>query len=175
MNNKIYIDINSRLNTYDISSILLKNYGTNKPVIVCVGSDKVLSDMTGVFVADILKKRNIDAFVFGGTKRAVNIKICKFLARYIDHSNILFVDSGVLQKENSILVSPYFLCNDGTKIDALSIIAGTVDCRQDKILLANKSYLSIKKYAQIISDSICEYFSFVDLLCLEKYDKKIKN
>ena len=59
MNNKLYIDINSKLNTYDISSILLKNFGTQKPIIVCVGSDKVLSDMTGVFVAEILKKRNM--------------------------------------------------------------------------------------------------------------------
>lgn len=168
MNNKLYIDINSKLNTYDISSILLKNFGTQKPIIVCVGSDKVLSDMTGVFVAEILKKRNIDAFVFGGTKRTVNTKICKFLAKYINYSNLLFVDSGVLQRDNSILVSPYFLCNDGTKIDALSIIAGTICKNQNKILLASQSYLSIKKYAQIIADSICEFFSYIDFLSLQK-------
>lgn len=167
MNKKVYIDLNSKLKTYDISSILLKNFGTNKPIIICVGSDKVLSDMTGVFVADILKIRNIDAYVFGGTKRTINTKVCKFLAKYINHSNILFVDSGVLQRDNSILVSPYFLCNDGTKIDAVSIIAGTISKSNGKILLATSSYLTIKKYAETIADSICEFFSYIDLLCLQ--------
>ena len=167
MIDKTYIDINSKFSTYEISSILLKNFGRQKPIIVCVGSDKVLSDITGVFVADILKKRHIDTVVFGGSKRTVNTKICKYLAKYIDLSKILFVDSGALYESEKILVSPYFLCNDGTKIEALSIIAGTIDRTKNKFLLANKSFLSIKKYAQKIADSICEYFSYVDLLCLQ--------
>lgn len=168
MIDKTYIDINSKFSIYDISSILLKNFGVQKPIIVCVGSDKVLSDITGVFVADILKKRHINTVVFGGSKRTVNTKICKYLAKYIEHTNILFVDSGILQKDNAILVSPHFLCNDGTKIESLSIIAGTVRKKQNKILLADKGFLSVKKYAEIIADAICEYFSYIDLLCLQK-------
>ena len=163
MINKVYIDPSSKLATYDISSILFKHFGTQKPVIICVGSDKVLSDITGVFVADMLKSRNIDAFVFGGSNRIVNINICKVLAQKFHLSKVLFIDSGFLEKEGKILVLPYFLCNDGTQIDALSIIAGTIKKERNRFLLASQSYLSIKKYAEIIADSICEYFAYVDL------------
>ena len=164
---KLYFDINSRLITYDISSLLLKYYGLEKPIIICVGSDKVLADMVGVFVADILKNRGIDTIVFGGSRRNIDNNVCKYLSNHIDNSRILIVDSGLLMAENKVLLSPDFTCNDGSKISALSLIAGTIKMDNNKLLLANKSYNQIKKYVEIIADSICEYFSFVDLLCLD--------
>lgn len=165
MIDQIYFDINSNLITYDISSMLLSYFGTEKPIVVCVGCDKVLSDMVGVLVGDILKKRNVQTIVFGGSKRNVNKSVCKFLSTYIDVSRLLFVDSGALCDDNKILLSPFLLTNDGSKISSLSLVAGTIKRTENKYLLATKSYSSIKKYAGIIADAICEYFSYVDLLC----------
>ena len=118
-------------------------------------------------VADILKNRGIDTIVFGGSRRNIDNNVCKYLSNHIDNSRILIVDSGLLMAENKVLLSPDFTCNDGSKISALSLIAGTIKMDNNKLLLANKSYNQIKKYVEIIADSICEYFSFVDLLCLD--------
>ena len=159
-----YIDTNSKMAVFDISSHILKSFGKEVPIIVCVGSDKILSDMVGTFVADILKERNIPAVVFGGNNRVITKNDAKYLSKYFDVSRLLFVDSGLLKSDNKIAISPYFLLNDGTKIGATSIVAGTIGFENDKLRLAEVSYHTIKKYANIIADSVCDYIFYVELL-----------
>ena len=52
---KLY-NVESKTICHDLSSDILKTYGKNLPIIVCLGTDRVLSDMVGIFVAEILKK-----------------------------------------------------------------------------------------------------------------------
>ena len=163
MSENKYYNLDNKLTSCDIASELLRNFGKEKPIIVCLGSSKVLSDMVGVFVADILKQRNVDAIVFGGNKRNVNKSMCKLLSKYIDSSRLLFVDSAV-SKKNSILVSQYLLMNNGEKLNSLSIIAGTICKTKNRYNLACTDFSTIKKYSNTIADGICEYFSYVDLL-----------
>ena len=45
----------------------------NKPVFLCVGSDKVLGDCVGAYTGELLsKKYHINAFVYGNLDNSVN-------------------------------------------------------------------------------------------------------
>ena len=164
-----YYKLENALLTYDISSEILKNFGTEPPVVVCLGSDRVLSDMVGVLVADLLKQRNVNIFVFGGSNRCFNKQNAKYIAKRIDPSRLLFVDSGLLQQKNSIAVMPYLILNDGTKINSTSIIAGTIQKENGRVCLAKLAYADLKKYAIAIADSICEYLAYVEILKNKKF------
>lgn len=159
-----YNEIENKLAVYDISSQLLKNFGTEPPIVVCVGSDKVLSDMVGVFVAEKLKKCNANIVVFGGFNRCFNKSDAKYLSNKIDVSRLLFVDSGLLETDGVIAVSPVFRLNNGLTINSTSIIAGTIKKQGKKICLAKTKFAEIEKYAQIIADSICDYLCYVQML-----------
>lgn len=159
-----YNKIENKLITYDISSELLKNFGTEPPIVVCLGSNKVLSDMVGVFVAEFLKKRNVNILVFGGLNRCLNKVDAKYLSNKIDASRLLFVDSGLLEKENTIAVSNVLKLNNGRVINSTSLIAGTIKKENGKICLAKTTFDEVLHFSNIIADSICEYLSYVEIL-----------
>ena len=84
MQKSIYLDYRNKLTTYDLASILLKKFQNKFPIIVCLGSNYVLSDMVAVFVADFLKARKLPFIVFGGTQHDVNKNIAKLLYKKTD-------------------------------------------------------------------------------------------
>ena len=102
--------------------------------------------------------------VFGGSKRNANCAMAKQLSSFLDSSRILFVDSGALSKTNVIMFSQSIILNDGTKLNSPCIVAGTITIQNQKYNFANATFDDIKKYSTIIADSICEYFSYIDLL-----------
>lgn len=164
-----YFDIDDRSVVFDLSGELLKFFGKEKPIIVCLGSSKVLSDMVGVFVADILKNKGADVVVFGGNKRNVDNNIAKYLAKYIDASRILFVDSGMLNREKNepgktIMFSSKTILNDKTVLDSPCIVANTISKKDANFNFANCSYQSVVNCANTISLAILDYFDYVDLL-----------
>ncbi len=159
-----YYNIESKLTIFDLSSDLLKNYGSEKPVVVCLGSSKVLSDMVGVIVADILRSRNVDVIIFGGSKRNADKNMAKLIAKSLDKSRILFVDSGALSQKDSIMFASKLVLNDGAVIHSPCIVAGTITKQDSKYNFANIKLEEIKNYATVIADSICSYFAYVDLL-----------
>ena len=160
----MYFDLNSKFVEMDLSSELLKNYGTEKPIVICLGNSKVLSDMVGVFVADILKSRNVDAIVFGGSKRNFDKPTAKYISKYVDESRILFVDSGALNKKDAIMFASQIVLNDGTVLNSPCVVANTISKNKTSYNFANKTFQEIKNYAITIANGICSYFSYVDLL-----------
>ena len=160
---KKYYDIHNRLISLDISSLLMKVFSKKPPIIVCLGSDKVLSDMVGVFVADYLKLYNIKTFILGGTMQNANKNVAKLLAKYTNH-NLLFIDSGALCKDNTIMFSNKTKLNDGSLLNYPSITCSTIKIQSGKILLANVSYSKVLKYSKIVAQSIRDYFSYLDIL-----------
>ncbi len=159
-----YYNIENKLIELDISSQLLKHFGKEPPIIVCLGSSKVLADMVGVFVADELRKQGVKTIVFGGEKRNVTNSMAKILAKSVDKSRLLFVDSGVLKNDNSIMIAESLTMNDGHKIDAFSIVAGTIFVENNKLNFAKKEFREIKNFAKIITNSVLSYFSYLEIL-----------
>lgn len=156
-------DFKQRFLKNDLSSNLLKKFGTRVPVVVCLGSDKVLSDMVGVLVAENLKKNKANTFVFGGLDRQIMAYNVESIVKRFPNKNILFVDSGM--SKNEILFDPNgIMLNCGKFFDGASITAGTILQSNGKLLLATTPAQTIFFMAKKISEAILEYLSFVELL-----------
>lgn len=70
-----------------------------RPVILCIGSDRVTGDSLGPIVGQMLIERNVDAFVYGTLSRPVTALNLKENMRHIQtaHSDkkVLAIDSSV--------------------------------------------------------------------------------
>ena len=168
--NKIYCyDLNYKFLTSSLSAKLLKRFGRDIPTVVCLGSDKVLSDMIGVLVADKLKNLNINTYVFGGSDFVVSTKNIDYLLSKISSKNILFVDSAISKTKNNI----FFNC-EGIKLknnkfyQGASICAGTIFFNDNKIQLAEVGIKQVNEYVDNIVLSITDYLSYLP-------DKSIKS
>ena len=164
MLNNIYINFKSKLACYDLSSAILSKFQKNIPIIICLGSNNVLSDMVGVFVGDFLRAKHLPIVIFGGSKHNVDKNTAKMLYKKIDKDKLLFIDSGLLSQKNSIMFSNQTILNDGTKLDSPSICCSTVQMENGEIKLAEVSYKKVLKYANVVANSICDYYSYVSLL-----------
>ena len=158
-----YHNLNSKMLTYDLSALLLKYYGNQPPIIICLGTDKLLCDMVGVFVADMLKKVNLPTYVFGGNDRCVNNCMAKILAKSIKNKKILFIDSAALNRRDTILFSNVTKLNDGTILNIPSINCGTI-FKNNKIYLHSIAYNKVLKYSKMVSNAVCDYFSYINLI-----------
>lgn len=162
MNSLNTFNINDRFLTSNLSTKLLKRFGSNVPIIICLGSDKVLSDMVGIFVADKLKKLNIKTKVFGGSDFVITNKNLDILLKKIDNKNLLFIDSAISNKKNII-----YFNNNGIRLknnkfySGASISASTVFFSSGKIQLANIAYKKVKNYADNIVLAITDYLSYI--------------
>ena len=70
------------------------------PIFVCIGSDRVVSDMIGPLTAEIMvKKYNIEAYVYGRLHNPIiakNIKSAfRFLEKNYPNRQIIVVDAGI--------------------------------------------------------------------------------
>ncbi|MGN1212595.1 MAG: DUF1256 domain-containing protein [Christensenellales bacterium] len=155
-------DIGNRFLTSSLSANLLKRFGKNVPTIVCVGSDKVLSDMVGVLVADKLKKLDVNTRVYGGSDFVITSKNIDYLLNKIGTTNILFVDSAITKTKNRV-----FFNNKGIKLKnnkfykGASICAGTIFYKDNKIQLASVGLKEVNNFANNIILSITDYLSFL--------------
>lgn len=70
-----------------------------RPVILCIGSDRVTGDALGPIVGQLLIERNVDAFVYGTLERPVTALNLKENVKHIQavHSGkkVLAIDSSV--------------------------------------------------------------------------------
>ncbi len=164
MLNNLYFESTSKLVSYDLSSVLLTKFPKSIPIIICLGCNNVLSDMVGVFVGDFLRAKHLPIVIFGGSKHNVDKNTAKMLYNKIDKNRMLFIDSGLISQKNSIMFSNQTILNDGTKLDSPSICSSTVQMENGKINLAKVSYKKVLEYANIVANSICDYYSYLSLL-----------
>lgn len=156
-------DFKQKFLTSDLSSDLLKKFGTKVPVVVCLGSDKVLSDMVGVLVAENLKKNKANTFVLGGLDRQIMASNVESIIKKFPNKNVLFVDSGMLK--NQIVFDPNGIrLNCGKFFEGASITAGTILKSNGKFLFATTPAKNVFYMAKKISDAILEYLWYVELL-----------
>ena len=78
-----------------VNELLLSN---EKPVFLCVGSDKVVGDCLGVFVGELLKKKyKINGFIYGDFNVNINANNLKEIVQEIKkkhpNSPIVLVDA----------------------------------------------------------------------------------
>lgn len=158
-------NISEKFLTYDLSNKLLNKFGTSIPVVICLGSDKVLSDMVGVFVADILREKGFEGKVFGGTDFPITTKNLNCLLHKISDKQVLYVDSCICATNGKVIFDPSgIILHNGLKLNGASIKAGTVKIKNGKMLLANTRYNFIKKLANMLSKAILDYAECVKLL-----------
>ncbi len=71
----------------------------NRPVILCIGSDRVTGDALGPIVGQMLVERNVNAFVYGTLSRPVTALNLKENVRHIHSAHadkkVLAIDSSV--------------------------------------------------------------------------------
>ena len=170
MGNFYCYNLENKLLTKNLSLQLYRRFGQSMPTIICLGSDKVLSDMVGVLVGDKLKQLGIKTFVFGDSCHTVELKNLEFLLSKIQNKNILYIDSGISKNKGNIFFCPDGIrLKNGKKYSGASICAGTIYLENNKIMLANTSYRNIVKYVEIIVQSIINYANFITQL--NKYSK----
>lgn len=163
-NTSKYYNLDSKFLQNDISADLLKFFGTNPPIVACVGSDKVMGDFVGTLVAEILKSRGISTYVFGGVHRPLDKFGVDVLLKKFGQDKLLFVDSGLLAGQNQILVNTKTRLNNGCVINSPCIVASTIKTHNGKIMLSAMPFCKILKYSTIIANAICDYFSYIDLI-----------
>lgn len=75
-----------------------------RPVILCIGSDRVTGDCLGPIVGQMLLERNVDAYIYGSLNRpvtALNLKeSIKSIRRAHPDKKILAIDSSVGRYED---------------------------------------------------------------------------
>lgn len=83
----------------NVSGSLKYFFGGDKPVILCIGTDAAIGDSLGPIVGTMLKKANIDAFVYGTLSSAITakevVKIKNFIKAAHTNSKILVIDAAI--------------------------------------------------------------------------------
>lgn len=163
MINNIF-SIDSKTAVYDLSASILKHFGVKRPIVICLGSNKVLGDMAGVFVADILKSRGLETYVLGGSINPVNNNIVKLLSKSINTKNVLIVDCGILFQKRSVVFQDHITLNDGTRLNFPTIICGTIQKENRVVHLAKTNFSDVIKFSNIVANAICDFFCYVNIL-----------
>lgn len=94
---------------FSLASFLMGKKG--KPVFLCVGSDKVVGDLLGVVVGEILQKKyHIDAHVFGSLEYSVNARNLPIVVDYIrkNYNSPIIVVDGILGELNEVGFVKYY-------------------------------------------------------------------
>ena len=154
-----------------ITESLKKVYQTNKPVIVCIGSDLAIGDSLGPLIGSILQsKLKGSAYVYGTLNSPVTAKESETVAKTIKYlhpnSKILAIDAGVgrgsdvgLIKISDVGIKPGLGVNKTLPIigDAsiIAIVAEKTDALEN---ILNKTRLSlIYKMSNLIVSGIENY------------------
>lgn len=144
-----------------------------KPVFLCVGSDKVVGDLVGVLVGEmLLKKHHINAFVYGSLDYAVTSKNLPEVIRYVKQNHLnspVIVVDGILGKFDEIGMIKYYpfgsvpggQFNKGALVGDYSIL-GVVETSGINSLnfLRSVKLKTVVDVATFIADAIAMAFRF---------------
>lgn len=170
-----YSDYEKQTLALELCTFMLKQ--KQKPVFLCIGSDKVVGDMVGVLVGEMLKnKYRINAHIYGTLSYAVTNKnlqeIVKKVKKEHNGSPIVIVD-GILGKTEEIGQIKHYAFgsvpagafNKGKLIGDYSIL-GVVDSSGiDKMLFLKSVKLkTVVDMAQFIAESVNLAYKFGGVL-----------
>lgn len=149
--------------------------GQNKhPFFVCIGSDLVLGDSLGPLVGTLLRKKNIQTFVYGTLNYPITAKEVDYAGKYLKQmhpgSISVAIDAAVGEPDDVGLIR---VANKGLKpglgvdknlamIGDVSIIAVVASKSLQNQNLFNLTRLNlVYKMAEQIADGIEKYISFI--------------
>jgi len=144
------------------------------PVIVCLGTDKVLADALGAIVGSLLNKQGLSTFVYGNLERPItlaNINYClKFVRAMHPISPIWVIDSATsydnrfgvitISDEFNPFVNTKFV--DACKVEANLFITATVSQAEKRVLFGARLRV-IVQIAEVITQALCRVFESQDV------------
>lgn len=95
-------------NIINNSSKTIKNILSKNPIIICIGSDKIILDCLGPFVGTLLKKNS-------------NLKVIGELSNPVTAKNINSIISNIDITNNTILIVDCYLSKNEEDINKISI------------------------------------------------------
>lgn len=150
----------------------IKKYNklNKRPIIVCIGSDLVLGDSLGPLVGTMLKKMNLETYIYGTLNHPITAKEVEYVKKHVKimhpSSMIIAIDAAVGAKED---VGILRFLDKGLKpglgvnknlcaIGDASIIGVVAQKSEQNYSLYNLTRLNfIYKMAEVISGGIGEY------------------
>jgi putative sporulation protein YyaC len=160
-----------RDNSEEISKAVKLLYNTDKPVIICVGSDLVVGDSLGPIVgSELIKNLQGKAFVYGTLDSPVTAKeipvIQDEIKKLHPYSKILVIDAAVGNKEeigyvkiSSVGIKPGLGVNKNLPIIGDVSVIGIVSDKNDKNLNFSTRFSLVYKLLSDIVSGIIKAFN----------------
>ena len=160
-----------RDNSEEISKAVKLLYNTDKPVIICVGSDLVVGDSLGPIVgSELIKNLQGKAFVYGTLDSPVTAKeipvIQDEIKKLHPYSKILVIDAAVGNKEEigyvkiiSVGIKPGLGVNKNLPIIGDVSVIGIVSDKNDKNLNFSTRFSLVYKLLSDIVSGIIKAFN----------------
>ena len=161
-------------NGYHTINMALKQVLKSKepPIICCIGSDIVLGDSLGPLVGTMLKKKNLNAYIYGTLEYPVTAKEIDYIVSHLKKthgtSEILAIDAAVGNQDDVGLIK---ISNSGIKpglgvnkhlktVGSKSIIGIVAEKSLRNQALFNATRLNlVYRMAEHIANGIVCYFS----------------
>ena len=140
-----------------------------KPVILCIGSDKMLADCLAPLTAELLRKKDFSYFVYGGLSAPITTKNAEFACDFIHtihkNSQIIVIDSMATTRQSrlgTIIISDtYKSAINNLNLDANLYIYGITSLLDStNNLLTNARLNNIEKIATTITNALCDIANF---------------
>lgn len=160
-----------RDNSEEISKAVKLLYNTDKPVIICVGSDLVVGDSLGPIVgSELIKNLQGKAFVYGTLDSPVTAKeipvIQDEIKKLHPYSKILVIDAAVGNREeigyvkiSSVGIKPGLGVNKNLPIIGDVSVIGIVSDKNDKNLNFSTRFSLVYKLLSDIVSGIIKAFN----------------
>ena len=142
------------------------------PVIVCIGSDLVLGDSLGPLCGTMLKRKNLNAFIYGTLNEPITAKEVLYLKKYLSSihpfSPVLAIDAAVGETEDLGIIKavkrglkPGLGVNKNLgEIGDFSLIGVVAKKSAENYQLFNLTRLGlVYKMAEVISSGVYAYIS----------------
>lgn len=161
----------------EFSLMLARMIKHSCPIIVCIGSDRVVSDMIGPLTAEFLVKKKVKAYVYGRLHNPIVLKNLHSAFNYISrrHPNqqIIIIDAGVgkLYEVGKVKLHRFGLIPAGA-FGGSNIVYGDVSIMPvvSFVGVDAKTFLSCAKFnviynlAQNIADGIVKALDIADFI-----------
>ena len=162
---------------YQSVSTALKELKTRKdlPVICCIGSDIVLGDSLGPLVGTMLKRKNINSYVYGTLEYPITAKEIDYIVTHLKkthpNSEIIAIDAAVGNEDDVGLIK---IANVGLKpglgvnkklksVGTKSIIGIVAEKSLRNFNLFNATRLNlVYRMAEHIANGIVEYCNEIE-------------
>ncbi len=159
----------------NVSGSLKYFFNGDKPVILCIGTDAAIGDSLGPIIGTMLKKANIDAFVYGTLSSAITAKEVAKIKGLIKathtNSKLLVIDAAIGDSADvgKIKITPNSIkpglgANKNLPpIGDVTIMGIVAEKSRSNYAFLNLTRLSpIYSMAEKIAEGVIEYFGTLD-------------